>query len=369
MKVDLSAEVSQRVDRLRRWMEERGLDGVLLRKRRSFSWLTGGGSNHILQSEEKGVADLLVLKDRVIVFTTEMEADRITEEELDGLGFEQGVSPWYAGTEPRLAQACLGKRIGSDAPAEGVDTLLFGPELARLAYVLGPSERDRYRLLCQEAARLLEQTCMDIQPGMTELEIAGLLAGKAVARGMRVPVLLVATDERIRRYRHPIPTDKPLQRYGMLVLCAERAGLVANVTRFVHFGPLPPDLKRNRIKLMGIDLAMNRATRPGVPIREVFRTGVRAYEEAGFPEDWRYLHQGGPTGYAPREFLAHEGSGGRVQLHQAFAWNPSLPGIKSEDTLLVGAEGNEFLTETGEWVYIERKADGKLYRRPDILIR
>ncbi|PTX64442.1 Xaa-Pro aminopeptidase [Melghirimyces profundicolus] len=369
MKTDAPAEVKERVEGLRRWMEDKELEGVLLRKRRSFAWLTGGRSNHIVQSEENGVADVLVLKDRVICFTTEMEATRIAEEELADLGFEMVVSRWSEGTEHRLAQACRGKRVGSDAPAEGVDSIPFGPGLARLAYVLGPSERARYRELGREAARALEETCMEIRPGMTEHEIAGLLAGKAVSRGMRIPVLLVATDERIHRYRHPIPTGKRLERYAMLVLCAERAGLVANATRFVHFGPLPPDLLENRLKLAEIDLAMNRATRPGVPIREVFLTGIRAYKRAGFPDDWRYLHQGGPTGYASREFLADPESEGVVQLNQAFAWNPSLPGIKSEDTILVRRDENEFLTHTGEWVYIKLTADGQLYRRPDILVR
>lgn len=154
----------------------------------------------------------------------------------------------------------------------------------------------------------------------------------------------------------------------MVVLCAERWGLVANVTRFVHFGPLPDVVRENRQKLAQIDLVMNLATRPDTLIQEVVRRGIRTYEALGFGDDWRYLHLGGPTGYAAREFLATPTCEGQVQLHQAFAWNPAVRGIKSEDTILVGADGNEFLTHTGDWPYISLEWDGQIYQRPDVMV-
>ncbi|MEW6698257.1 MAG: hypothetical protein ACOY35_01135 [Bacillota bacterium] len=64
-------------------------------------------------------------------------------------------------------------------------------------------------------------------------------------------------------------------------------------------------------------------------------------------DDWRFLHQGGLTGYAPREYLATMFSECIVQENQAFAWNPAIYGIKSEDTILVGVNENKFLTHTG----------------------
>jgi hypothetical protein len=53
----------------------------------------------------------------------------------------------------------------------------------------------------------------------------------------------------------------------------------------------------------------------------------------------------------------------------AYAWNPTVAGAKSEDTVLVTDEGFETLTETGEWptravdsVWGETTLD-----RPDVL--
>lgn len=361
-----------RVEKLRRLMQEQAVDGILLRKRRHFSWMTGGGSNHILNTAELGEADLLIFPEQVICIATKMEAARIKDEELRGIDCEWITPEWYEGTGSAASRICQGKKIGWDAPplsalpVAGID---LGKQIAQLAYVLDEQEIKRYRMLSQTAAKELESVCREIEPGMTEFDIQALLAAKVMRHGINPQVMLVATDERVFAYRHPLPTEKKLQKYAMLVICAERWGLVANVTRFVHFGPLPDELAENKQKLAQIDLAMNLATRPGVPIRDVFARGIEMYRELGYENDWRYLHQGGPTGYASREFLATADCEGAVQLHQAFAWNPAVRGIKSEDTILVEAEGNRFLTHTGDWPYIKLVQNGQTYLRPDILLR
>ena len=363
--------IEDKIGTIRKLMLERDLDGVLLRKRRSFSWLTNGKSNYIVTNTELGVADLLILKDRVYCVTSKMEFARIQEEELTELECEWITPEWYEGHDGAISSLCQGKTIGMDVCPQTVPHTLgidLSKELAELTYVLNTLEIERYRWLSRKVAQALESTCRRIEPGMTEFEIQALLSGKVASLGIQPQVLLVATDRRIYQYRHPIPTMKKLERYAMVVLCGEKWGLVANATRFVHFGALPEELQENRLKLAEIDLAFNLATRPGVPIKEVFRQGIEAYQQWGHAEDWRYLHQGGPTGYASREFLANLNSLGEVRCHQAFAWNPSLKGLKSEDTLLVTEQGPEFLTHTGEWKYIQLEKNGHSYYRPDILI-
>ncbi len=364
--------LSNRLQKIRELMREKDVDGILLRKRRNFSWLTGGRSNFIVHTTECGVADIVVFENEIVCITTKMEAARIREEELHEFDCQWITPEWYEGVDGAIAELCQGKRLGCDVVPStaslpvGID---LSREIAELTYVLEDDEMEKYRWLGQTAARALETTCREIQPGMTEFEIQAHLASQVIRHGIQPHVMLVATDDRIYRYRHPIPTEKKLEKYAMLVLCAERWGLVANATRFVHFGCLPKELEENKQKLAQIDLTMNLATRPGVPIKDVFATGIESYRRLGFAEDWRYLHQGGPTGYATREFLATPDCPGVVHLHQAFSWNPAIRGIKSEDTILVGPEENEFLTCTGEWPYIIMEQNEKAYRRPDILIR
>ena len=59
-------------------------------------------------------------------------------------------------------------------------------------------------------------------------------------------------------------------------------------------------------------------------------------------------HQGGATGYGPREALATPESTFRVAEGQFYAWNPSIAGVKSEDTMVVGSQGNQVITTIPE---------------------
>lgn len=365
----------ERVTLVRELMYKIGVDGVHLRKRRSFAWLTGGSRNHIVQTTELGVADLVIFPERIYCVTTRMEAERIRDEELNERAqegsWEWMIPEWYEGVDQAIVRLCEGKRMGYDleylaALPNGVS---LGTELAQLSYRLDDDEQKRYRSLAYACANAVESTCREIRSGMTEWEIQAMLAAKVLSQGITPQVLLVATDERIFKYRHPLPTAKPFHRYCMLVLCGERWGLVANVTRLVHLGPLPDQLAVTKEIVANIDLQMNLATRPGTPVQQVLQTGIASYQRYGFADDWRYLHQGGPTGYAAREFLVVPHGEGIVFAHQAFAWNPSIRGVKSEDTILVGEQTNEFLTHTGEWTYMALEHEGQPYLRPDILIR
>lgn len=53
-------------------------------------------------------------------------------------------------------------------------------------------------------------------------------------------VNLIATDERIYNYRHPLPTDKKLDKYAMVVLCGRKQGAGLPVTRRFTLAPSPP---------------------------------------------------------------------------------------------------------------------------------
>jgi Xaa-Pro dipeptidase len=358
---------TEAVTKIRAFLNAQNLDGVLLRTRSNFAWATGGGDNHIVNTTELGVADLLILSDRMYCITTRMEAARIRDEELAGFGCEFVTPEWYEGTDEAILQLCAGKAVGADVWFHHLPNV--ASELAQIRSTLTGEEMERYRQLGQTAAKALEATCRELRRGWTEHEIAAHLAAKLLREGINPQVLLVATDERIFRYRHPIPTEKQLDRYAMLVLCAEKGGLVANATRFVHFGDLAPELVENKRKLAEIEVAMIAATRPGAKLADILQRGIEAYKRAGYPDDWRLLHQGGPSGYAPREFLVGPGETGVVRAQQAYAWNPSIRGIKMEDTFLVHEEEIEFITHTGEWVYMEAASEGRTYLRPDILIR
>ena len=99
----------------------------------------------------------------------------------------------------------------------------------------------------------------------------------------------------------------------------------------------------------------------------VFSCAQSAYAEAGYPNEWQLHHQGGSAGYAPREITATPNSPEPILLGQAFAWNPSIAGAKSEDTILVGEGSNEIITEMADWPSIDVQVDEEIIKRPAIL--
>jgi antitoxin VapB len=206
-----------------------------------------------------------------------------------------------------------------------------------------------------------------VKPGQTEHQIAGMLAQDVESRGAQAVVILVATDDRIFNYRHPLPTAKTLERYAMLVLCGRKHGLICSITRLVHFGRLPDDLRRKAEAVARVDATVINATRPGATLGEIFQRGMTAYAEAGFPNEWHLHHQGGLAGYEPREVFAAPDSTDRVAVGQAYAWNPSITGTKSEDTILVGESDNAVLTAIPGWPTVPVSVEGRTIERPAIL--
>jgi Xaa-Pro aminopeptidase len=131
----------------------------------------------------------------------------------------------------------------------------------------------------------------------------------------------------------------------MLVVCAERGGLYANLTRIVDFEDPDPETARRQEACDAIFGRMrNEATRPGHTLAGAIADCRRFYAEEGFPDAWREHHQGGITGYASREVVATPETRQRIEAGQAFAWNPSLPGAKAEETFVLTVNGAETIT-------------------------
>jgi antitoxin VapB len=153
----------------------------------------------------------------------------------------------------------------------------------------------------------------------------------------------------------------------MLVLCGRRWGLVASITRLVHFGPLPDEIRKKAEAVARVDAQLIAATRPGASLGQVFQQATTVYRDVGHPDEWKLHHQGGPAGYEPREYLATLDSSEQVTLGQVYAWNPSITGVKSEDSIQIGESNNEIITEIDGWPSIDIEVDGQIIRRPAIL--
>lgn len=359
-------EIQEKLQRLRASLARQGLNAALLSREDNIAWLTGGANAYVNTATDGASASLLVTPDHQYVLTNNIEAPRLkAEERLEELGFALKVAPWY---EPgsALGELSQGLRLGADTPQAGAQDL--GDVLAGLRQDLLPAEQERFRALGRACGEAMNAAICRVRPGMTEFEIAGLLAQETLGRGALPVVNLIATDERIFRFRHPLPTAKVLERYAMLVLCGRQSGLVASCTRLVHFGPLPDDLRRKMAACARVDATFIAKTRPGASLGDVFQAAMTAYADTGYAGEWQLHHQGGPAAYQPREFVAWPTTRDRlVRAGEAYAWNPSITGVKSEDTILVGPETNEVLTGMRDWPMIEVRVGDQPLLRPAIL--
>jgi Xaa-Pro dipeptidase len=288
-------------------------------------------------------------------------------EELRNTNIKVVSWPWYANAEDKIRELIANQHFGSDTGVAA--TLNISSSFAALRYALYPEESERYMALGKDAAVALEMAAMRVKPGMTEYQIAGMLSDELVSKGMEGTVNLVAVDERIALFRHPIPTDKVLRQQAMLVICARRGGLIVAATRLVHFGRLPEQLRDRHQAVCQIEAAMYAATIPGRPVSCGLDAGIDMYAACGFKDEWQLHHQGGPIGYNNREFIAVPGMQALVQENQPFAWNPSITGTKGEDTIIAKATGNVVVTVgNGVWPIIIVSIKGQTIARPDILV-
>ena len=334
-----------RRERLVRFLDEHDLDALVLRRPSSVAWAAGGARTHIDVTGETGVAWLVVTRESVRGVTSRIEAERLAAEELTDPDLEWTVLDWQ--TDPASAVP-TGDRVGVDGALAGCRDVTAELEVARRSLL--PAELELYRALGRDAAEALTATARARSAADSEWQWAAHAAGEMIARGADPLVLLVAGADRVGRYRHPLPTSAPVGDLVMVVVCARRHGLFANLTRFVSARPLSGEQADAQGRLLQVEAAFLDATRPGVPVAEAFAAGIAAYGAHGFdPEEWQRHHQGGPTGYLSRDHLATPAATELIEDGQAFAWNPSVPGLKVEDTVLATPAGAQILTVDPAW--------------------
>ncbi|MCX8116647.1 MAG: M24 family metallopeptidase [Desulfobacterota bacterium] len=362
----LREEILEKERRVREFLRSRGLKGLLLKRQANFCWMTCGGLNLVGITTEFGATSLLITDDSKYLISNNIEAPRMIEEErLEEQGFKVKTFPWHEDREVSIVQDLVGDGpLGSDAPFPKATVL--PEEIARLRYSLTPEEQERYRWLGEKVSLALEKTVMETRQGEKESEVVGRLCQELWKDRIDPITLMSAADERISKFRHPIPTEKQIEKILMVSVNARKWGLIVSLTRFVHFGKTPEELKEKYHANVFIDCTMMAHTRPGIPAREVLQRGIEAYREMGYPEEWRLHHQGGSIGYTGRDYRTHFSTPDVIQENQAFTWNPSLTGTKSEDTILATSRGPEMITRPILYPTLTMEVAGIPFRRPEI---
>lgn len=360
------AEVKEKERRIREFMRTEGYEAVLLKRQANFCWMTCGGLNLVGITTELGASTLLITQEKKYVISNNIEASRMMEEEaLATQGFIGMSYPWHEEKELSMVKDLTrDDAIASDVPFPGAEVVQ--EKIARLRYSLTQEEVRRYRWLGEKVSLALEETLTETSRGEKESEVVGRLCHKLWSDRIDPVTLMAAADDRIYRFRHPIPTEKRIDRYLMFSVNARKWGLIVSLTRFVHFGKLPESLREKYLANVFIDCTFMAESRPGVPAREVLAKGLEAYQRKGYPEEWKLHHQGGSIGYTGRDYRTNLDTPDIIVENQAFTWNPSITGTKSEDTILAAATGHEMITRPVIYPTVSISVAGRDFERPDI---
>ncbi len=358
-------EFEEKLEKLREWIKTRGYEGIILGKYHNFAWLTGGKTNFVPLNTEQGTGYFFITDREAVYFTTNIEAPRMKEEEFLEIPVEIEEVNWWEDINERIMKRAGNRRIAGDGVIPDLENL--DSDLYTLRSALTPEEVERYYILGRECAESLEKVLRGVEEGISEREVAGRINEVFLSRGIYPIVNLVACDERIKKFRHPIPTDKKLKKYLMAVVCGRRGGLIVALTRLVSLGELDEEMKKKHSAVVYVDTVLIASTLPGEEMGKILDKGIKAYKEKGYGEEWRKHHQGGPIGYLTREFKVTPGETRKVNFRQPFAWNPSIEGTKSEDTIISYPESPLIITYTPSWPKIKVEYAGRVWERPDIL--
>lgn len=358
-------ELTEKRARLVRFLSDHRLDGVWLGQPENFAWFTGGGRLPL----SNNAVGLLVLKDITYLIAPTSDGERILIEEIGGHGVELRPYDWHRpqAKGDLLSRLTVGLRVGADSMCASPSLEPIGENLTRLRLALTPAEQYRYRALCGELTRVVQEAAYQIKAGQSEREVAAEITYQLLKANINTTRLLVGADSRLRRFTDIPPTNNHICEIATISVIGQRGGLQAALTRLVAVDKISDETINRHRAVATVAAHYIHYTRPGRSLREILDVGAAAYSREGYAGEWEAHCQGGLIGYSPCELQAAPSIEHRIEPYQVVAWQGSIGGIKSEDTMMVLPDRIMTLTRTDDWPVIEVKLDNETYYQPNIL--
>lgn len=387
-------EIEARIQRLRSRLREEGVDGALLVQNVDLFYFSGTLQQAHLYVPLEGPPLLLVRKSLERA-RSESPLERIqaisSPRELPDLLTENGLPlPEVLGLEMDVLPANLYLAYTRIFPA--ARTVDVSPAIRTVRAVKSPFEIERIRHAARMADEVAASLSTHIRPGMTEVELAGLVEAEARRRGHQGIVRMRMWGGEMF-YGHlmagppaaePSYLASPTGGAGLSPAVAQGAGFahlrpeepilldyvfawngyIADHTRIFAIGGLPGDLVEAHGAMLAVQEAVKKAGRPGVPAGDLYALAVDTAGKLGYGE-WfmgtaerriRFVGHGVGLELDEYPFLA-EGQRMPLEAGMVVALEPKLviPGrgvVGIENTHLVTENGFEQLTGFDEAVQI-----------------
>ena len=338
---------NERMTPLRELMKHKGLESIVLRRNPNLAWAIAGRA-HVPTTIDAACFDLIITQDSATAITNVVEAPRLIAEELPSEVSVKTIK-WSEGRDPQLP---TGAKVGCDQP--GADRVDLATEIEIIRASLIESDVARYKDICSDAAIALGSAMKQVVSSDREIDVAGLITHALWQADLEIAFLGVAGLERVLKFRHPLPTSAVVGNRVSASICAKRKGLIASVTRIVSFETISDAMAKDYEAIYKVEAAMLDATIVGKPFSDPVNAAIAAYPANGFDSDeWAKHHQGGPTGFLPRDWPANTGSARLIANNQPIAWNPTGKGFKAEDTILATNSGVKILSMDPDWPSFE----------------
>jgi antitoxin VapB len=348
-----------KISALRILMGEKKLSALILRRNPNLAWVISGRA-HVPTTIDAACFDLVITENSVYAVTNAIEAPRLAAEEFPA-GLEIKVVQWWEGRAHGLPENLA---TGSDQPAPGLVDL--GTEIEILRASLDEYDRQRITSISSRAAIALSGAMREVRSEDREIDVAARITSALWQHNLEIAFLGVAGDSRVKKFRHPLPTDSLIGNRASASICAKEKGLISSITRIVTFGELTSTEEGEYQSILEVEADLLDATIIGNPFSSVIDVATHSYGAHGFDSDeWHRHHQGGPSGFMPRDWPATQLSTRAIQGNQVIAWNPTGKGWKVEETLLTQAGGNIIIRGEDGWP--SRTVRGRI--RPDLLRR
>jgi hypothetical protein len=367
---DRRADIEAKQGRVAALLPEVGCEGLLLLEPENVAWMTSGVTARGVLDPALGPAVYCTAEGRWLI-ASNVDSQRLFDEEVDGLGFQLKEWPWHWGREQFLTELCQGRKVACDRPLPGAsaEAGVVAERLRKHRRQLTDYEQACLLALGQLLSHALEATCRTVAQGETEREAAGQLAHRLLHRGVSVLHVGVAADGRSRVYRQHGFTPAPITQYAVLSATAQKYGLVASASRTMCFGEVPEDLRQDVNAVCRVSACYLASTWSDAVPREILLAGRRIYLISGYEHEWLLSPQGHLTGRVPVEMSFTPQTTDLLQSGWAVTWRASAGAACSCDTFLVTDQGPKLLTPAEVWPLKRIRIQGAECVRPDVLQR
>jgi Xaa-Pro dipeptidase len=363
---DRRADIDDKMSRVATLLQEVNCEGLLLFEPENLAWLSSGAASRALPDPASAPA-VWCNGDQRWLLAANHDAQRLFDEELDGLGFQLKEWPWHWGRDQLIADLCQNRRIACDRP--GPSLTYLGEPLARLRRILTPYEKACHKVLGLIVGHALEATCRTLTAGETERTAAGQISHRLMARGAMPIHVGVAADGRAKLYRAFGYTGTPIRRCAVMTATARKFGLMATATRVLSFGTIHEELRKDHNAVCRVTASYLASTWPDAVPREILLAGRHIYLLSGYEHEWLLAPQGHLTGRLPVELSLTPRCEDLFQPGQAVVWSVNCGGSAGGDTYHITETGPQLITPADNWPLKRIRIQGAEFVRPDVLQR